>query len=65
MDSSTSTSETSENVFLLVFTSSFVSFGVFIYVCGEKTNFKQKIYIRVNQNKWNMFIKGICHENWA
>lgn len=32
IDSSISTSDTSENLFLLVFISSFVSFGVYIYI---------------------------------
>ena len=42
MNSSTSTSETNENVFLLIFISSFVSFGVCIYVCSGKSNFNRK-----------------------
>ena len=41
MDSSSSTSET--NVFLIVFTSLFVSFGVCMYICSGKSNFKQEI----------------------
>ena len=44
MDSSTSASETSENVFLFVFISLCVSFGICIYACSMKSNFKQKIY---------------------
>ena len=53
MDSSTSTSETSENAFLFAFISSFVSFGVSIYVCSKKSNFKQKISTTVIQKGIN------------
>ena len=53
MDSSTSTSETSENAFLFAFISSFVSFGVCIYVCSKKSNFKQKISTTVIQKGIN------------
>ena len=51
MDSSKSTSETSENVYLFVFISPFVSLGVFIYVCSGKLNFQQKISTRVNKKR--------------
>ena len=54
MDSLILTSEASENISLFVFISSFVSFGVYIYICSGKSNFRQKISARVNQKK----IKG-------
>ena len=47
MNSSTSTTEASENLFLLVFISLFVSSGVCIYACSG--NQISKISIRVNQ----------------
>ena len=47
MDSSASTSERSENVFL-VFIPSLVSFGLCIYVCSGKSVLEQKISTRVN-----------------
>ena len=51
MNSSTSTSETSKDIFLYVFISSFSSFGLCIYLYSRKLNFKQKISVRVNQKK--------------
>ena len=47
MNSSTSTTEASENLFLLVFISLFVSSGVCIYACSG--NQISNISIRVNQ----------------
>ena len=47
MNSSTSTTEASENLFLLVFILLFVSSGVCIYACSG--NQISKISIRVNQ----------------
>ena len=51
---STLTSETNRNIFLFGFISFFFFFGVCIYVCTRKSNFKQEIFIRVHQK--------ICHE---
>ena len=55
--SSTSTPETSENVFLLVFIWSFVSFGVCIRMQCE-IKFQTEIYTRVNQEHLENLLLG-------
>ena len=64
MDSSTSTSKTSENVFLFVFILSSVSFGVCFYVCSLITNFKEKISTRANQKMIKSSSKDYVSKTW-
>ena len=70
MDPSTSTSETSENVFLFVFISLFVSFGVCFYVWSWKWNSNRKYILelikrRSKVHQENMSPKhGLNFDQW-
>ena len=64
MDSLTSTSKTSENVFLFIFILSPVSFGVCFYVCSLITNFKEKISTRANQKMIKNSSKDYVSKTW-
>ena len=64
MDSPLSTPEAGKNIYVFVFISSLISFGVCIYVvflwCSEKSSFKQKLSTSVNKKKttgaWKEYI---------
>lgn len=52
MDSSTSVSETNENVFLFVFISPFVSFGVFGYMQNFFDSLRKQVNRKATENTY-------------
>lgn len=71
MDSSTSVSETNENVFLFVFISPFVSFGVLGYMQHFFDSLRKQANRKATENTYQScpqenqkFIKRMCHMKW-